>query len=56
MEQAMKPIDYARKRKRLCEDAPSCPKCAEDQQIQLKEWINNVKWKCRTCKHQWDET
>ncbi len=42
------------RRKILCENTPSCPKCGESFQIQLKEWIEQVVWKCRTCKHKWD--
>jgi transposase-like protein len=31
---------------------PVCPKCGEDQQLQLVEYMQPVPdWKCRTCKH-----
>jgi ribosomal protein L37AE/L43A len=30
-----------------------CPKCGEDFQLQLKEWLERVVWKCRTCRHEW---
>jgi len=43
-------IDLAKKREWLCKNSPRCPKC-KTQQVQLKDWIEAVIWKCRICKH-----
>jgi transposase-like protein len=40
---------YADKRKRLGKLHIYCPECKSDQ-LQLKEWIVKVQFKCRKCK------
>jgi hypothetical protein len=40
---------WAERRTELCRNVPPCPKCGSDQ-IQLVEWVNGVKWRCRSCK------
>jgi len=40
---------YEDLRQELCKHAPTCPECKTDQ-VQLVEWIGEVKWKCRLCK------
>jgi hypothetical protein len=37
--------------------APICPKCGENFQIQLVDWLCSPwKLKCRACKHKWQMT
>lgn len=37
--------------------APPCPRCREGDQIQLRYWMSdNVVWRCRICRHAWEET
>jgi hypothetical protein len=33
----------------------TCPQCGTDQ-IQLIEWIEKIKWRCRHCKHKFEGT
>ena len=45
-------FESAEKREMLCKNAKPCPACGT-KQVQLKEWIDEVVWKCRKCKHIW---
>jgi len=49
-------MELVNRRINLCKNSPSCPKCKENFQIQLVNWINPgpAKWKCRTCKHKFE--
>lgn len=38
------------KRRKLLDNAPKCCSPHGISQVQLVEWIYNVKWKCRKCK------
>ena len=36
----------------VCSNVPHCPKCGEQMQIQVKNYISApAYWRCRTCKH-----
>ena len=43
----------ADKRESFCKNVKPCPKCGTDQ-VQLVEWMNDAKWKCRECGFKWE--
>ena len=39
----------------VCSHVPHCPKCGEQMQIQVKDYIRvPAHWRCRICKHHFD--
>ena len=47
-------IELANKREEFCKNAKPCPKCNTDQ-VQIIGWFDNAHWKCRHCKHKWED-
>ena len=50
-------LDLADKRRALCNRFPKvkCPRCGEAFQMQLKDWITQIIWRCRMCFYEWEE-
>jgi transposase-like protein len=39
----------------VCRHVPHCPKCREQMQIQVIDYINPpARWRCRMCKHRFE--
>lgn len=45
------------RRKKLCQAVPSCPRCSESKQVQLKDWlVVPAVWRCRSCGHEFTKS
>ncbi len=44
------------RREFVCSYVPHCPKCGEQMQIQITDYVRvPAKWRCRMCKHRFEE-
>lgn len=48
-------LELTDKRETACKLVKPCPKCGTNQ-VQLVNWIDDIEWKCRHCKHIWRGT
>lgn len=46
-------FELSKKREAFCKAVKPCPKCNTNQ-VQLIDWTDVAKWKCRHCKHRWE--